>query len=304
MELRVLQYFMAVAREESISRAAETLHVTQPTLSRQLAQMEGELGVKLFHRGTRKITLTEEGLLLRRRAEEILELVDKTEEEVTHAVGALEGTVTVGCGDLAGVQKLPPLFRAFQERYPAVTFDLYTGTADQVKDKLDRGLADVGLLLEPVDMGRYDFIRFREKEQWVVAMRPDAPLAAKEAISPEDLKDVPLILPRRLSVQSELAHWFGPLYPQLHAAFTANLPSNSSVMVHHGLAYALIIKGSIRYWDPSVITWRPLSPDLTATCALAWRRLQPLSRAAEKFVEFARAHLETSPCAEGMAEPC
>ena len=175
MELRVLQYFMAVAREESISRAAETLHVTQPTLSRQLAQMEGELGVKLFHRGTRKITLTEEGLLLRRRAEEILELVDKTEEEVTHAVGALEGTVTVGCGDLAGVQKLPPLFRAFQERYPAVTFDLYTGTADQVKDKLDRGLADVGLLLEPVDMGRYDFIRFREKEQWVVAMRPAAP---------------------------------------------------------------------------------------------------------------------------------
>ncbi len=292
MELRLLQYFLAVAQTETISRAAEVLHVTQPTLSRQMAQMEQELGVKLFLRGSRKISLTEEGMLLRRRAEEILELVNRTEEEVSNSGSSLEGTVFIGCGDLAGVQMLPELFGAFQKSYPSVKFDLYTATADHVKDRMDRGLVDIGLLLEPVDMGKYNFIRLKQKEQWVVAMRPDMPLAEKEAISPEDLKDVPIILPRRLGVQSELAHWFGDLYPDLHVAFTANLPSNSSVMVHYGLAYALIIKGSISFWDKDVITYRPLKPNLLAGCALAWCRLQPLSRAAEKFVEFARKRLD------------
>ena len=152
MELRVLRYFLAVVREESITKAADVLHITQPTLSRQLAQMEEEMGVKLFDRGTRKISLTNEGLLLRRRAEEILELVDKTERELAEQEEMIEGTVAVGCGDLAAVQMLPALFRSFHERYPAVRFDLYTATADHVKDRMDRGLTDVGLLLEPVNM--------------------------------------------------------------------------------------------------------------------------------------------------------
>lgn len=292
MELRLLQYFLAVAQTETISRAAEVLHVTQPTLSRQMAQMEQELGVKLFLRGSRKISLTEEGMLLRRRAEEILELVNKTEEEVSHSGTALEGTVFVGCGDLAGVQMLAPLFRDFQRSHPAVKFDLYTATADHVKERMDRGLVDIGLLLEPVDMGKYNFIRLEQKEQWVVAMRPDMPLAALDAISPEDLKSVPLILPRRLGVQSELANWFGDAYPDLHVAFTSNLPSNSSVMVRYGLAYSLIIKGSIAFWDKDMVTYRPLKPNLQAGCALAWCRLQPLSRTAERFVEFAREQLD------------
>ena len=152
MELRILRYFLTVVQEGSMTKAAEKLHITQPTLSRQIAQMEEELGVKLFARGARKLALTSEGLLLRRRAEEILELVDKTETELVAQDAMVAGVVSVGCGDLAAVQQLPALFRAFHAQYPAVTFDLYTATADHIQDRMDRGLTDLGLLLEPVNM--------------------------------------------------------------------------------------------------------------------------------------------------------
>ena len=186
MEIRVLRYFLTVVREENITRAAEVLHITQPTLSRQLAQLETQMGVKLFLRGTRKIVLTDEGLLLRRRAEEILELVDKTEHELTGQDGKIEGTVSIGCGDLKAVEELAELIRTFHEQYPLVTFDLYTASADYVRDRMDRGLTDIGLLLEPVDLGKYDYIRMAGEERCVVTMHPDAPLAKKEYITPQD----------------------------------------------------------------------------------------------------------------------
>lgn len=227
MEIRVLRYFLAVVREESITKAAELLHITQPTLSRQIAQLEEEMGIKLFDRGTRKIVLTNEGILLRRRAEEILELVDKTERELTDQDKMIGGKVSIGCGDLTAVQLLPKLIQSFHERYPAVTFDLYTATADHIRDRMDRGLTDVGLLLEPVSMEKYDYIALNPQEQWVVAMSPGAPLAKLLRITPEDLKGAPLILPRRLDVQSELARWFGDEFEKLNILMTANLPSNS-----------------------------------------------------------------------------
>lgn len=292
MEIRVLRYFLTVAREENITKAADVLHITQPTLSRQLAQLEDDLGVKLFSRGTRKIALTDEGLLLRRRAEEILELVDKTEKELTEQEEAVEGTVSIGCGDLAAVQMLPELFRDFHERYPSVSFDLYTATADHVKDRMDRGLTDVGLLLEPISIEKYDYIRLNQREQWVVAMHPDSPLAQQEFITAQDLKDVPLILPRRLNVQSEVANWFGDMFSHLNILFTSNLPSNSSIMVHHKLAYGIVIRGSISFWDKKKITYRPLYPPLTATSVLAWKRQQPFSLAAAKFIAYAKEALQ------------
>ena len=285
MEIRVLRYFLTVAREESITKAADVLHITQPTLSRQLAQMEENMGVKLFDRGTRKITLTNEGLLLRRRAEEILALVDKTEQELTEQEDAVEGTVSLGCGDLGAVQLLPKLFQSFHERYPAVTFELYTATADHVCEQMERGLIDVGLLLEPINMEKYDFIRLNQKENWVVVMPADSPLAQKQSITPADLKDLPLILPRRLSVQSELASWFGDDFEKLRVLFTSNLPTNSFVMVQHKLAYAIIIQGSTSMADQEKIVCRPLSPALTASSVLAWRRQQPFGLAASKFIE-------------------
>lgn len=293
MEIRVLRYFLAVVREESITKAAEVLHITQPTLSRQLAQLEEEIGVKLFDRGTRKIALTNDGLLLRRRAEEILELVDKTERELSEQDENIEGTVSVGCGDLKNVQLLPELFRTFHERYPAVKFDLYTATADHIRDRMERGLTDIGLLMEPVSVEKYEFIRLNQKERWVVAMHPDAPLAALESITAQDLLDKPLILPRRLNVQSELANWFGDDFERLQILLTNDLPSNAAVMVHHQLAYSITIEGSLAFWDKEKIVCRPLSPELTATSVLAWKRQQPFGLAATKFIEHVKKSLKS-----------
>lgn len=302
MEIRVLRYFLAVVREESITKAADVLHITQPTLSRQISQMEEEMGVKLFDRGTRKIVLTNEGLLLRRRAEEILALVDKTERELTEQDETIEGTLSIGCGDLAAVQRIPKLIREFHKKYPAVQFDLYTATADHVKDFMERGLMDVGLLLEPIDMEKFDFVRLNQKERWVAAMRPDSPLAKKDAVTAQDLKDLPLILPRRLNIQSEIASWFGDDFKNLDVLFTSNLPSNSSIMVHHGLACSLTIEGSISFWDKEKIAYRPLSPELTATSVLAWKRQQPFAAAATKFIQYAKSVLSIEVIAQNRME--
>lgn len=292
MEIRVLRYFLTVAREESITKAAEALHITQPTLSRQIAQMEEEMGVRLFDRGTRKILLTNEGLLLRRRAEEILELVDKTQKELSAQDELIEGTVSIGCGDLAAVHMLSELFRAFHQRYPAVSFDLYTATADYIKERMDLGLTDAGLLLEPIDIEKYNYIRLNCREQWVAVMPPDSPLAKLDKIRPSDLRDLPLILPRRQNIKSELAGWFGRDFSKLNVLFTSNLPSSSSIMVYNKLAYAIIIQGSIAFWDKEKIVCRPLDPPLTATSVLAWKRRQPFSPAAAKFIDYARTILQ------------
>lgn len=263
MEIRVLRYFLTVVREESITKAADVLHITQPTLSRQLSQMEDDIGVKLFHRGTRKITLTNEGMLLRRRAEEILQLVDNTEKELVEQEEQIEGKITIGCGELASVQVLSELIAAFSRKHPGVTFDIFTATADLVKEQMDKGLIDIGLLLEPVDIEKYEFIRLAMKERWVVLMRPDDKLAEKESVCAKDLSKLPVILPRRLNVQSELASWFGDYYADLNVLFTSNLNTNGAVMVRNGLAYSVVIEGSVPFWDQTKITYRPLSPELT-----------------------------------------
>lgn len=291
MEIRVLRYFLAVMREESITKASEMLHITQPTLSRQLSQMEGEIGVKLFDRGTRKIKLTNEGILLRRRAEEILQLVDKTERELVEQEGQVEGKVTIGCGEIASVRLLPELFRSFRGKYPGVSFDLFTATADLVREQMDKGLLDIGLLLEPVDVEKYDFLRFDMKENWVVLMRPDDPLAERESITAKELVLLPLILPRRSAVQSELASWFGDYYNKLDVVFTSNLNTNGAIMVEDGLAYSIVVEGAVSLWDQKRVTFRPLSPALTATSVFAWKRGQPFSLAATKFIEYAKSFL-------------
>lgn len=296
MEIRVLRYFLTVVREESITKAAEVLHITQPTLSRQLAQMEEETGVKLFDRGTRKIRLTNEGILLRRRAEEILQLVDKTERELLEQEEQVEGKISIGCGEIASVQLLPALFKNFHRKYPRVTYEIFTATADLVKEQIDKGLLDLGLFLEPVDMEKYDFVRTNMKEKWVVLMPPNDPLAEKEFITASDLAKVPLILPRRLQVQSELASWFGDYFKNLNVLFTSNLGTNGAIMVKEGLACSLVIEGAVPFWDPSKITYRPLYPELWATSVLGWKRGQPFSLAVTKFIEY-------SKCFLGMGKP-
>lgn len=290
LEIRVLRYFLAVVREESITKAAEVLHITQPTLSRQLTQLEEDIGVKLFHRGTRKISLTNEGRLLRRRAEEIIELADKTAQELLEQEQELEGTISIGCGELASMRIVADACGSFQKKYPRITFDLYTATADEVRERMDRGLIDIGLLLEPVNTEKYDYIRLSTREEWCVLMRPDDSLTEKQTISPKDLKSLPVLLPRRMNVRSELSNWFGRDFGKLHIAFTGNLTTNSAVMVTRGLGYALVIKGSASLLDQRQVVSRPLNPALSSSTVLAWKREQPFSQAAEKFI----SHLKDS----------
>ena len=291
MEIRVLRYFLTVVREEGINRAAEVLHITQPTLSRQLSQLEEEVGVKLFHRGARKITLTNEGILLRRRAEEILELVDRTEQELVEQDELVEGRIVIGGGELAAMQELPKLMQSFREKYPLVTFDIFTGNADLVKEQMEKGLIDIGVLLEPIDMEKFDFIRLQGKEQWGVLMRPEDPLAKKEAICAGDLENAPLILPRRTNVQNVVVNWLGDSYHESQVLFTSNLSTNSALIVQQGMAYSLVIEGSIPFWDKDKITFRPLSPQLSANSVLAWKKQQPFSLAATKFIQHMKCFL-------------
>lgn len=285
MEVRVLRYFLAVVREEGINRAAEVLHITQPTLSRQISQLEDEMGVKLFHRGAKKITLTNEGMLLRRRAEEILSLVDRTAQELMEQDELVDGRIVIGGGELAAMQVLPEIIESFRAKYPLVTFDIFTGNADLVKEQMEKGLIDIGVLLEPIDMEKFDFIRLKGKERWVVLMRPDAPLAAKEAVSAMDLENIPLILPRRTNVQNELTNWLGVSFQDSQVVFTSNLTTNAALMVQRGLGYAVVVEGSVPFWDRDKIACRPLSPELKANSVLAWKKQQPFSPAATKFIE-------------------
>ena len=294
MEVRVLRYFLTVVREESITKAAEVLHITQPTLSRQLAQLEEEVGVKLFNRGTRKISLTSEGILLRRRAEEIVELIDKTEKELIEQEELIDGEGSLGCGELASVGILPGLFESFSKKYPLVKYDLYTANADHIKERMDKGLTDIGLLLEPVDIEKYDYIRLPIKERWVVLMRPDDPLATERYVKAKDLAKLPIIIARRPSVQNELANWFGDIFPHLRILFRSNMSTNAAVMVQNGLGYALVVEGSLPFLDQSQICCRPLYPELNATSVLAWKRQQPFSLATAKFIEHAKCLLGIS----------
>ena len=291
-EIRVLKYFLTVVREEGINRAAEVLHITQPTLSRQLSGLEEEIGVKLFERGARKITLTREGMLLRRRAEEILSLVQKTEEELTEQEELVDGKIVIGSGELAAVWILPDLIGAFSEKYPLVTFDLFTANADLVKEQMEKGLVDVGILLEPIDMEKFDFIRLHQKERWVVLMRPGDPLAEKEAVSAKDLEGRPLSLPRRTNVQNELASWFGDSFSKLRVLFTNNFTTNAAVMVQSGLTYAMAVEGSLPFWDKEKIISRPLYPDLSASSVLAWRKRQMFSPAVTRFIDHVKKNLD------------
>lgn len=294
MEIRVLKYFLTVAREEGINRAAEVLHITQPTLSRQLSQLEEEVGVKLFHRGARKITLTNEGILLRRRAEEILALVDRTEAELTQQEELVEGRIVIGCGELAAVQILPKMIQTFNQKYPLVTYDIFTANADLVKEQMEKGLIDIGVLLEPIDIEKFDFIRLIKKERWIVLMRPDDPLAEKDRITAKDLEGLPLILPRRQNVQNEVANWFGDSFQKVQILFTSNFNTNSAIMVQGGLGYSLVIEGAIPFWDKEKMTYRPLEPELVASSVLAWKKQQPFSLAAAKFIEHMKCFLSIS----------
>lgn len=291
MELRVLRYYLAVVREGSITAAAERLHVTQPTLSRQLAQLERELGVRLYDRTTQGIRLTPEGQLLGQRAAELVELADKTEDEVRYHSEELAGTVYIGAGELRAEREVYRLVREFREIHPHVTFDVYAATSDTIKERMDKGLLDVGLLVEPIELERYGFQRLGATESWVLTVRSDSPLTGHEAIHPEELVGLPLVLPRRLSMQGEVAHWFGDLFDQLDVVAYTNLVGNAAVMVRERVGVALTSSDANLDDLGSELKVLPLEPPLQTETVIAWRHELALGEAARAFVAFVRERL-------------
>ena len=290
MELRVLHYFLAVAREQSISAAAQSLHLTQPTLSRQIMELEEELGKPLMIRGSRKITLTEEGMLLRRRAEEIVELVSRTEREVARCDETVSGDVYIGTGETDGMRQLARAARRVQSGCPGVRFHIVSGDGADVREQLDRGLLDFGVLLGDIDRTRYHYLQLPMRDTWGVLLRRDSPLAGKQALSPRNLWDEPLILSRQADNKSGLYRWLGREPGQLHVVATYNLIYNASLMVDEGMGCAFALDKLINTRGSS-LCFRPLSPRLELGMHLVWKKSRSFSRAAELFLEGLQALL-------------
>ena len=287
MELRVLKYFLVVAREENITRAAALLHLTQPTLSRQLMQLEAELGVQLFRRSRYRIVLTDEGQLLRRRAQTILDLADKTVRDLRLEKEQLTGEVAVGCGESRSMAFLSRQMAAFRAQYPQVHFRIYSAAADDIQERLERGLLDLGLLMEPVGLGRYEFLRMPRKDRWALLVRADDPLAALPAVTPRDLAGVPLLMSSRDPVRGELASWFGDAWERIEVAATFNLILNAADMVRRGVGAALTFQLDGVAGDG--LRFVPLTPELATGSVLAWKKNQLFSPAAARFLEVLRA---------------
>jgi len=245
MELRVLQYFLAVTREQSISKAAESLHLTQPTLSRQLKELEEELGKQLLIRGNRRVTLTEEGMILRKRAEEVIELVRKAEDEISLSGENIAGDIMIGAGETDGVRFLTKAARAVQKDYPFVHFHIISGDKITVTESMDKGLIDFGLFVGEIDTAKYEYINLPYKDTWGVLMRCDSPLAEKKTITPEDLWDKPLIISRQAFHSSELQKYLQCQTDKLNIVGTYNLLFNGSLMVYDGMGYALCLNNII-----------------------------------------------------------
>lgn len=289
MELRVLNYFLVIAREENITKAAALLHVSQPTLSRQLAALEEELGVKLFTRKSHQITLTSDGLLLRRRAEEMQQLSEKIHDEIGVDQAELAGTISIGSGELRGMNELGQILVEFHRKYPLVNFNIQSGNAQDVKFGIERGLLDMGILIEPVDTNKYQFVRLFETERWGALVKDDSPLAALDFIQPQDLQNQDLIMSHSQGMQDEINQWLGKYSQTITYVSTYNLLYNSAILVKNGLGIALGLDLEARY---DGLTFVPLKPRLSYHSVLAWKADEISSKPATVFLRFAEKYLK------------
>lgn len=283
MELRVLKYFLAVAREENITKASEILHITQPTLSKQLMDLEDEIGKKLFIRGNRKITLTKEGILLRKRAEEIIDLVNKTESELEQVDDTIAGDIYIGAGESDAIRYVARIANSIRRDYPLVHFHIESGDAQTVYENLDKGLIDFGLLFGDIDMTKYNSTCFPAKDTWGVLMRKDSELAQKDFITPKDLINKPLIVSRQGISRGELQNWFKLDTQKLNIVATYNLIFNASLLVEEGVGYALCLDKIINT-SGSNLCFKPISPKLEIVMNIVWKKHQVFSKASEKFL--------------------
>lgn len=293
MELRVLGYFLAVAREENFTRAAEQLHVTQPTLSRQIADLEEELGVKLFTRSNHSIILTEDGMLLKRRAQELLSLADKTKRDFLNKEDNLEGVLSIGCGEFLSTAALCECIAEFRKKYPLVRYELYSGNAGSIRENIERGLLDIGLMTEPIDIRKYEFVSMPVKEQWGALVREDSQLSEKEFITPDDLVGLPLISTVSDLAQSKIGKWLGSRLGEVDIIANGNLLYNEALLAQSNIGAVIAMKLNCHYDGLRFIPFRPI---LESTTAIAWKKEQLFSPVASTFIEFAKKYILNITC--------
>ncbi len=293
MEIRLLKYFLTVACEQSITSAAEILHITQPTLSRQLMELENEIGKNLFVRGNKKIlvndgkiSLTDEGILLRKRAQDIIELIDKTERELSGSENEINGSIYIGCVETHVMSLVFEVAKKLRAEHSGISFELFSGNEEDITYRLDKGLIDFGLLIEPADITKYNFIKLPAFDRWGILMRCDSPLADKEYIEPKDLWDKPLIVSRQAFSYGKLQEWIGKNSEELDIVAGANLLYNPSLMVRADMGYLFSLDKLIETTQDNELCYRPLKPELTAYSAIVWKKHQIFSKPAKLFLQY------------------
>ena len=289
MEIRVLRYFLEVAREGSVTRAAERLHISQPTLSKQLKDLEAELGKKLFVRSSFSVRLTDEGMLLRKRAEDILDMVDKTTDEFKALGQITGGDIRIGCAESDSMKHLARRIKAVQERYPGIRVHLYSGDTEDLSERLDRGLLDFAVIAQAVDLSKYNYLELPGADIWGVIMRKDAPLARREAVCIDDLLDLPLIVSRQ-GLREDIPRLFGEKADRLNVTATLNLAYNGSVLAREGLGYVLTFDKLVDTSRESPLCFRPLFPRLETRLYIIWKKYQVFSPAAEVLLKEMKEH--------------
>lgn len=284
LDIRVLEYFLMVAREENITKAAGLLHVTQPTLSRQLMQLEEELGTKLFERTNHSVILTNEGMLFRRRAQDIVSLAEKAKSEVAQNEDTLTGIISVGCNELKSVQELAKYMTVFQERYPKVKFELYSGSNEEIQERMEQGTLDVGLFLQPFGLEKYETLPMRMKERWGVLIHKDAPLAGQSAIYPGDLVGT-LVFTIHVNTpaHTELKEWSGEFAREMDFSANYNVLHNAVIVARERKGAVICLEQDSHYDDMKFL---PLAPELSVGSTLAWKRSRVVSLATRAFVQF------------------
>ena len=272
MELRVLRYFLAVAREGSVTGAANFLHVTQPTLSRQIKELEEELGTKLFVRHSHSVSLTPDGMRLRKRAEEVVDMIEKTEAEFAVKEESVEGDVHIGAGETRVMRHVAEVVRELRKDYPNIHIHLYSGNLEDVAERLDKGLLDFGVLIQPADLSKYDYVNLPEKDVWGVVTRKDSPLAARQAI-------------RRTSAKNEFIEWFKDDFEKLDVVATLNLVYNAALLAESGVGHVVTLDGLVNTSEQSQLCFRFLEPRLESGLNIVWKKYQVFSPAAEVFLQ-------------------
>lgn len=290
MELRVLRYFIEVARTQNITAAAERLHITQPTLSKQLMDLEDELGAKLFERGKRRTTLTEDGMLLFQRAKEIVALADLTESAFRSTDERIAGDIAIGCGETEGMRLLVEAMKEMRAAHPGVTFRLSSGNFEDISDRLDSGLVDFGLFVGDAAVAKYDYIKLPHSDAWGLLMRADNALAERATVRPQDLDGLALLCSRQAVQSNELAGWLGREFGELDVVATYNLIHNATYMVEAGMGCAVSIEGLVNTSGTELV-FRPFEPALTARLSFAWKRGRQLSRAAAEFLKLLQSKI-------------